>query len=142
MEARPSPFGSLMTTIEEPILASGAPERLRGLRADQKKYAALNAHGETHKIDIQQAFNIPLLDLLGDWYRLRKASELALNWISPERLRLYQCVIAAFSAAAPLEDTGIQGRFAGLIRMLERYITGLPSRHFSINLRTGRITAQ
>ncbi|MGH6762084.1 MAG: metallophosphoesterase family protein [Phyllobacterium sp.] len=131
----------LMATVAESMPATTALERLRQLRADRKAFSVLRTIGTAHRVDVEKAFGIPLLDLLGDWYRLRKASELALDWISPERLLLYECLIAVFSEAQPFAESSVQTRFAGLIRMLKRYLSGLPSRHFTIDLRTGGISA-
>ena len=82
---------------------------------------------------------IPVLDLLGDWYRLRMGTELALDRISPDRLAAYRLLIEMYASSCALEIGGAQGKFARLLRMMGRYLSGLPSRDFRINLTSGSI---
>ena len=88
---------------------------------------------------IEQLDLIPVLDLLGDWYRLRMGSELALDRISPDRLAAYRLLIEMYASSCALEIGGAQGKFARLLRMMGRYLSGLPSRDFRINLTSGSI---
>ena len=83
---------------------------------------------------------MPALEFLEDWYRLRMGGELAATAIAPDRLRLYRR-IARLVAAAPASRAPA-ARLAGLFRLFERYLAGLPSRDFTIDRRTGEIARQ
>ncbi|MGH6861267.1 MAG: hypothetical protein ACRECY_13485, partial [Phyllobacterium sp.] len=82
---------------------------------------------------------LPLLVFLGDWYRLRMGKEMALDHIPPGRLAAYRFLIDTY-AAFPRAG-GTQARFALILRMMGRYLSGLPSRNFSIDLASGKIEA-
>jgi 3',5'-cyclic AMP phosphodiesterase CpdA len=90
-------------------------------------------------MELEQFDKITALELLGDWYRLRMASEMALDRISAQRLEIYRALIAVFAGSDALEIGGAQAQFALMLRMLGRYLGGLPSRNFRIDLATGRI---
>lgn len=90
-------------------------------------------HGETLQA-------VSFLEMLGDWYRLRKASELALEWICPHRLRIYETFIALFASRAD-EPNSLQGKIGILFRMMGSYLGGLPSRNFQIDRRDGSVQA-
>ena len=79
---------------------------------------------------IEQLDLIPVLSLLGDWYRLRMGSELALDRISPDRLAAYRLLIEIYASSSALEIGGAQGKFARIFRMMGRYLSDLPSRDF------------
>ena len=80
---------------------------------------------------------IPVLDLLGDWYRLRLGSEMALDRISAERLAAYRLLISTFAGSAAIEIGGAQECFARMLWMMDRYLSGLPSRNFTVDLAAG-----
>lgn len=83
---------------------------------------------------------LPVLDLLGDWYRFRMGSEMALDWISADRLAMYRMLIDAY-AVEPASGAGeARQTFATIFRMMASYVAGLPSRNFTVSLETGRIT--
>ncbi len=88
---------------------------------------------------IEQLDSIPVLSLLGDWYRLRMGSELALDRISPDRLAAYRLLIEIYASSSALEIGGAQGKFARIFRMMGRYLSDLPSRDFRVNLTSGSI---
>jgi 3',5'-cyclic AMP phosphodiesterase CpdA len=89
---------------------------------------------------IEQLDLIPVLSLLGDWYRLRMGSELALDFISPDRLAAYRLLIEIYASSSALEIGGAQGKFARIFRMMGRYLSDLPSRNFLVDLTIGSIT--
>lgn len=89
---------------------------------------------------IEQLDLIPVLSLLGDWYRLRMGSELALDCISPDRLAAYRLLIEIYASSSALEIGGAQGKFARIFRMMGRYLSDLPSRRFVVDLSSGSIT--
>ncbi|MBB5700781.1 3',5'-cyclic AMP phosphodiesterase CpdA [Ochrobactrum daejeonense] len=88
-------------------------------------------HGETLQA-------VSFLELLGDWYRLRKASELAFGWICPHRLRIYQTFIALFASRTDKLGS-LHEKIGILLRMMGAYMGGLPSRNFRIDLGDGSI---
>lgn len=90
-------------------------------------------HGET-------LHALSFLELLGDWYRLRKASELALEWICPHRLRIYRTFIALFSSRTD-EPGSLHEKIGILLRMMGAYLGGLPSHDFRIDLGDGSVHA-
>jgi len=77
------------------------------------------------------AAGFPLHEFVEDWYRLRKAGELAAADIAPERLAFYRRLAAA--APATGED-GLAKRFATLLRMMRAYLGRLPNRDFTVHL--------
>ncbi|MBB5041064.1 metallophosphoesterase family protein [Shinella fusca] len=77
------------------------------------------------------AAGFPLHEFVEDWYRLRKAGELAAADIAPERLAFYRRLAAA--APATGED-GLAKRFATLLRMMRAYLGRLPNRDFIVHL--------
>ncbi len=85
--------------------------------------------------------SVPALDMIGDWYRLRMGSEMALDWISADRMAMYRLLIEAYKS-----DTSKDGEpkrmFATMFRMMAASISGLPSRNFSVSLQTGQVMRQ
>lgn len=78
-----------------------------------------------------EAANFPLHELVEDWYRLRKAGELAEADIAPGRLAFYGRLCAAAPAAV---EEGLARRFAILLRMMRAYLGRLPNRDFAVSL--------
>jgi 3',5'-cyclic AMP phosphodiesterase CpdA len=79
-------------------------------------------------------------ELMLDWYRLRKARELALPLIPAPRLALYRDLCARFRRGNWPAD-GVPGRLAAIFRILETNLGGLPSDRFVIDLNSGRVTS-
>ncbi|MEK1889899.1 MAG: metallophosphoesterase [Phyllobacterium sp.] len=111
-------------------------ERGRGASMGQVQ-VALKASG----IALEQLDAITFHELLGDWYRLRLGSEMALDRISVDRIGIYRYLIELFAGETPLESGQAQDKFARLFRMMGRYLSGLPSRNFTIDFANGEITA-
>ncbi|MCB8822241.1 metallophosphoesterase family protein [Microvirga rosea] len=81
---------------------------------------------------------LPFLEMVADWYRIRKGRRLALDEIADERIEIYQALISRY-AAKSWGPTTLQFRIAGLTRMLQQYLAGPPSKDFVIDLVTGEI---
>ncbi len=82
---------------------------------------------------------VPMITFLADWYRLRMASELALDWIDADSLALYAVVAALYRDGTWEEEGAAQAQFALLFRIYGKFLSGLPSRNFSVDLSTGEI---
>ena len=83
---------------------------------------------------------LPAFDLMLDWYRLRKARELALPLIAPARLALYRELCARFRRGSWPEGS-VPARLAAIFRILEVNLDGLPSDCFVIDLDSGAVTS-
>lgn len=79
---------------------------------------------------------IPSLSFLRDWYRLRMGSDIAIERLLPDDLRAYRLVAGLFAGPTAAGDS-IQGRLALVFMIFTKYLTGLPSHRFSIDLQTG-----
>ncbi|RDI50262.1 metallophosphoesterase family protein [Microvirga subterranea] len=86
----------------------------------------------------ESVLSLPFIEMVADWYRLRKGRQLALDGISDERLADYRTLTARY-AAGSWEPTSIQFRLAGFLRMLGQYLASPPSREFTVDLATGEI---
>lgn len=82
--------------------------------------------------------SLPFIDMVADWYRLRKGRHLALDEIPDNRLAAYRALMSRY-AAGSWEPTTIQFRLAGFLRMLGQYLASPPSRDFTVDLETGEI---
>ncbi len=80
----------------------------------------------------------PFLEMVVDWYRLRKGRDLALDFIAPERLAAYRRLADTF-AAGSWPETSVQARLACFLRMMMHYLFSHPSRDFHIDLATGAV---
>jgi hypothetical protein len=101
---------------------------------------ASKTSNEGNETAFEQLDSIPVLGLLGDWYRLRMGSEMALHHIPPDRLAAYRWLIEIYARSSALETGGAQEKFARIFRMMGRYLSDLPSRDFLVNLTSGSIT--
>lgn len=108
------------------------------IRKDRVSEDEIRAFCAEHALHDETLQSLSFVDLLGDWYRLRKASELALGWICPHRLRIYKTFIALFALRTD-EPGSLQEKIGILLRMMEAYLGGLPSRNFRIALSDGSI---
>jgi 3',5'-cyclic AMP phosphodiesterase CpdA len=77
-----------------------------------------------------------LLDLVVDWYAIRKGSDLA--EVTPQRLASYRAMIHAYQSRQ-WPDGSLQARLATLLAILQRYLDRPLSDSFTIDLRTGAI---
>ncbi len=83
---------------------------------------------------------VAFLDLVLDWYRLRKGRGLAFDDIPPERLAAYRRLADHFMAT-PTDRAPIATQVAAFLRMLTSYLSGPPSTNFVIDLATGDIAS-
>jgi 3',5'-cyclic AMP phosphodiesterase CpdA len=79
-------------------------------------------------------------DLIGDWYRLRKGSQMALDFISAERIAACRELMVAYRRRN-WKAGSFQSWVADFLRMMGMYLEGPPSRNFSIDLATGQVEA-
>jgi hypothetical protein len=81
------------------------------------------------------------MTFLGDWYRVRMGSDLGLVALPEQNLAAYKWVSRLYACGAQGADGSMRGAFSRLFRMFDRFISGLPSRNFAIDLKTGEIQA-
>ena len=79
------------------------------------------------------------LAFLEDWYRLKMGSDIALAALPADRLAAYRLVAGLYAARIHRDLPGVRERFAILFRMFSKYLSGLPSQDFSVDLRTGDV---
>ena len=124
---------------QQPVTIGDAVVLLRAERARAQSIARIEEQLEGANIVLEQLDAIPLLVLLGDWYRLRLGSEMALDRIPAGRVGIYRFLIALYADGAMQLAGEAQGALARLLRMMGCYFSGLPSRNFTIDLASGGI---
>ncbi len=92
------------------------------------------------------------LNLSVDFYRLRNADELALRDIKPERMAQYATIAAALDEARrginrnatnpDRFDHLFQNRFHTVFEVMHRFVNGLPSDHFEVDLTSGTVKSK
>lgn len=82
---------------------------------------------------------LTLLDMITDWYRLRKANSLALDFIPPERIARYRALVRHYQADRSWLPGSLQARLAKFMRLMGAGLDGNPSADFTIDLRDGTI---
>lgn len=82
---------------------------------------------------IAELADLPFMQVIIDWYRLRKASDLALVDIDPKRLAAYAELVTLFTARDWPEGS-IEQQLAIFARMLDSYRNGLPATRFEMAL--------
>ncbi|MCW0000934.1 metallophosphoesterase [Pararhizobium sp. YC-54] len=125
-----------LALIDEPVAAGDAVAAIAAARNDPGVRQLLTEAG----LDSAGLTGISAMAFLADWYRLRMGSELAFDWIAPERLALYRAVGQLFANGGWSDAGSAQARFALIFRMFRKYAGGLPSRNFSIDRTNGAIT--
>jgi 3',5'-cyclic AMP phosphodiesterase CpdA len=80
-----------------------------------------------------------LLDMITDWYRLRKANSLALDFIPPERIARYRALVRRYQADKAWLPGSLQARLAKFMRLMGASLDGNPSADFTIDLRDGTV---
>ncbi|TCQ10467.1 calcineurin-like phosphoesterase family protein [Rhizobium sp. PP-F2F-G36] len=99
------------------------------------------ARGQANASEEGSPEALSAIAFLGDWYRLRMASDFGLASVSRPRLRFYDRLSALYQAQA-WPDGSAQSGIAAMLSLFEAYRSGLPSKDFRIDLRTGDITAR
>ncbi len=128
-----------LSLIEQPVDIDATIILVHAERGRTETIAKIQALLADTDTGLEQFDKITAQELLGDWYRLRMASEMALDRISAARLEIYRVLIDIFAGSNAMTTGGAQAQFALMLRMMERYLSGLPSRNFMIDLATGRI---
>lgn len=82
---------------------------------------------------------LTLLDMITDWYRLRKANSLALDFISPERIARYRALVRRYQADRSWLPNSLQAQLAKFMRLMGAGLDGNPSADFTIDLRDGAV---
>jgi len=82
---------------------------------------------------------LTLLDMITDWYRLRKANSLALDFIPPERIARYRALVRRYQAERSWLPNSLQAQLAKFMRLMGAGLDGNPSADFTIDLRDGAI---
>lgn len=83
---------------------------------------------------------LPFFEIIVDWYRLRKGREIALDFIDAERIAAYRQLAQRY-AAGSWQQGSLQDRLASFMRMMMDWLDSLPSRDFSIDLATGKVSS-
>jgi 3',5'-cyclic AMP phosphodiesterase CpdA len=124
---------------EQPIPVEDVVAFIHAERGRESAMDTMRALAEASGIMIEQLDAIPVRGLLGDWYRLRMGSEMALARISPERLAAYRFLIGIYASSVTTSKGGAQENFGRMLRMMDRYLSGLPSRNFTVDLVSAEI---
>ena len=141
--------------LSEAILAcgSGGAREPDGIQANASiELAAARARADGiargHGVRLEDFAAWDAMDLAVDFVRLANAGELAFDDIPASRLKQYE--VLAEAVEGPLGtvhgqpvpgDIGdlVRTRFGALLRIMDRFSQGAPSRHFRIDLAQGRI---
>lgn len=83
---------------------------------------------------------MPFLAVIVDWYKLRKASDLALIDLDPIRQHAY-AELVALCAGTAWPTGSIEAQLALFFKLLGHHSTGLPSTRFSIAFKSGAVVA-
>ncbi|MBJ6133965.1 metallophosphoesterase [Ochrobactrum sp. Q0168] len=128
-----------LALVERPI-RSGAIADLKAAIADSDIQQQLAASAIEHELDFTSLSRIEVMTFLGDWYRVRMGSDLGLDVISKPHLAAYKWVSGIYAPRMNAITPGsMQEAFGRLFQMFDRFISGLPSRDFVIDLTTGEI---
>lgn len=128
-----------VSQCEQPFPVEDTVALIHAERNRDGTMVKMQALAEADGLTIEQLDAIPVPALLGDWYRLRLGSEMGLDRISLERLAAYRFLIGIYAHSAAIETGGAQERFGRMLRMMDRYLSGLPSRNFTVDLANGEI---
>jgi len=83
---------------------------------------------------------LPFLAVIVDWYKLRKAGDLASIDLDPARQAAYAALVELF-AGETWPAGSVDAQLALFFKMLGRYGEGLPATRFRVALQTGVVTA-
>ncbi len=129
----------LLSQCDLPISIADTVVLIQAERGREATVKKVEAWLVPDKMMMERLQAIPVLGMLGDWYRLRLGSEMALDRIPADRIAAYQLLIGAYADGKPAVSGTAQASFARLFRMMGRYLSGLPSRNFRIDLRSGEV---
>ncbi len=128
-----------LSQVQEPVPAVDAMAAIAAARNDPGVQQRLAAGLMEHGVEIGALHGLSAREFLADWYRVRMGSELALDWISKQKIAPYLAVGQLFADHDGQEPGAVQAQFALIFRMFSKYISGLPSRDFSIDRISGAI---
>lgn len=128
-----------LALINVPVAAEDAMMAITAARDDTELQQRLATRLMECGTEIDALRGMPALAFLADWYRVRMGNELALDWIGADKISAYLAVGQLFSDRDNKEPGAVQTQFALIFRMLAKYLSGLPSRNFSIDRKSGVI---
>ncbi|MDB5526793.1 MAG: hypothetical protein JWM58_4556 [Rhizobium sp.] len=119
---------------------TGIHASIAAAHGDQARIDHLLESAAEHGVEFSTLSAIPVMVFLGDWYRVRMGSDLGLDAIAPESLSAYR-FLSALYRDCNVKVGSAQAAFRTLFQMFELFTSGLPSENFTIDLKTGDITA-
>jgi len=96
--------------------------------------------GMKSDVALETLQGISALDFLRDCYRVRMGSDLGAEAIDPDRRGAYERVESRYRLLQEGTQSGLAESFRLLFKMYDRYLSGLPSRNFAIDLATGQVS--
>lgn len=125
---------------------SGNTTLFENVVKNKQSYEWLKAESDTEKVLARH--NLKLsdfekwngLDLITDFYRIRSADELAFADINNERIAQYR-FLAQTVTDISFKDTHskLHQNLALFLNILGKFLSGAPSNHFSVDLKTGLV---
>lgn len=128
-----------LAVMEQPVATADVIGATAAARDDGDLQRQLVARMQATGAGVGLPGDVSAMDFLADWYRLRMGSDLALDWISKDRMALYRAVGRLYADGDWTDANAAQPRFALIFRMFEKYASGLPSANFRIDRTTGGI---
>jgi 3',5'-cyclic AMP phosphodiesterase CpdA len=132
---------AVLALIDIPASSADLVAALHPVLADCDVQHRLSVSALEYGVDLDALSRIGSMTFLGDWYRVRMGSDLGLEAVPEQNLAAYKWVSRLYAGGARQADGSMQGALSGLFRMFDRFISGLPSRNFAIDLETGDIQA-
>jgi hypothetical protein len=129
-----------LALTDEPLQPGDLPDAVRVRRDVSDIASRLSACAGGQNAEPSTLSRIPVMRFLGDWYRVRMGSDLGLDAIAPDRLSAYRLICRLHAVGKPKDGT-VQATFERIFRMFGRFISGLPSGNFTIDLATGDVEA-
>ncbi len=131
-------FDLAVLAVTGELAINGLAEDIRIRRDAPGITDAITARAVAAGLAPSSLSSIPVMTFLGDWYRVKMGSDLGLDAIVPANLDAYR-FLSGLYAERKWEAGAAQAAFGRLWCMFDRFISGLPSRNFSIGLATGDI---
>jgi 3',5'-cyclic AMP phosphodiesterase CpdA len=131
---------AVLALTDEPLLLRDLPDAIRIRRQAPDIAGRLAACAAERNVDLSVLSRKRVMAFLGDWYRAKMGSDFGRDAIAPGDLDACRLLCWLYAENKPSDGTA-QAAFARIFRMFGRYITGLPSGNFTIDLVTGDIEA-
>jgi len=132
---------AILALVTEPVPTRQLAEGVGKWCSTPALIDALNACADVLELAPARLSKVPVMAFLGDWYRVKMGSDLGLDVIAPGDLATYR-FLSGLYAVKEWEDGTAQAAFARLLRMFDRFTSGMPSNNFSVDLVTGDIHAR